>query len=103
MSKGKTPFFDGLLEGPWFDNGRFTRREVLFAFDQIIEGRDADIFRDRYFGNDGKGMTQEEVGQRHRVCSERARQVERRVLKRLRSFLLGEHVYVRQEHVTLLR
>ncbi|RMH00279.1 MAG: sigma-70 family RNA polymerase sigma factor [Deltaproteobacteria bacterium] len=67
----------------------------LRAFGATLEGREAEIFRERLLAEDP--ITLQALGDRWGVSRERARQIEKRLLKRLRKYLqdeLGEAVEV---------
>ena len=67
----------------------------LRAFGATLEGREAEIFRDRLLSDDP--VTLQSLGDRWGVSRERARQIEKRLVKRLREYLqreLGEAVQV---------
>lgn len=52
-----------------------------------LSGREMDIIRFRYGLEDGKGHTLEETGRRFSLTRERIRQIEKDVMKRLRSYV----------------
>ncbi len=60
----------------------------LDAFETTLEGRELTIFRDRWRTDPPK--TLQEIGDRYGVSRERARQLEKRVLDRLRKYLRAE-------------
>ncbi len=69
--------------------------EKLRAFGATLEGREAEIFRDRLLSEDP--VTLQALGDRWGVSRERARQIEKRLLGRLRNYLqreLGEAVQI---------
>jgi RNA polymerase sigma-32 factor len=62
--------------------------EKLDAFEATLEGRELTIFRDRWRTDPPK--TLQEIGDHYGVSRERARQLEKRVLDRLRKYLRAE-------------
>ena len=58
------------------------------AFEATLEGRELTIFRDRWRTDPPK--TLQEIGDHYGVSRERARQLEKRVLDRLRKYLRAE-------------
>ncbi|KAB2905516.1 MAG: sigma-70 family RNA polymerase sigma factor [Kofleriaceae bacterium] len=62
--------------------------EKLDAFEATLEGRELTIFRDRWRTDPPK--TLQEIGDHYGVSRERARQLEKRVLDRLRKYLRSE-------------
>ncbi len=72
------------------EKGEFQRklREKLEVFAEGLEGRDETIFRDRWLNDEP--VTLQELGQRFGVSRERVRQVEKRMLGRLREYLEKE-------------
>ncbi len=60
----------------------------LEAFAQTLEGREQTIFRERWLTEDP--MTLQEIGDRYQVSRERARQLEKRMLDRLKKYLEAE-------------
>ncbi|HUQ04295.1 MAG TPA: RNA polymerase factor sigma-32 [Kofleriaceae bacterium] len=60
----------------------------LDAFEATLEGRELTIFRDRWRTDPPK--TLQEIGDHYGVSRERARQLEKRVLDRLRKYLRAE-------------
>jgi RNA polymerase sigma-32 factor len=70
-------------------------REKLAAFGAKLKGRDKTIFEERLLASEPK--TLEEIGQRYGVTRERARQIEKRLLGKLREYLkqeLGEAIEI---------
>ena len=70
-------------------------REKLEAFGAALKGRDKTIFDERLLA--AEPLTLEQIGQRYGVTRERARQIEKRLLTRLREFLkkeMGEAVEI---------
>jgi len=70
-------------------------QEKLRRFGADLEGREQEIFRDRLIADDP--ITLQELGDRWGVSRERARQIEKRLVTRLRSYLqseLGEAVQI---------
>jgi len=63
-------------------------REKLNAFADTLEGREETIFRERWLTDEP--LTLQEIGERYGVSRERARQVEKRMLGRLREYLEKE-------------
>jgi RNA polymerase sigma-32 factor len=63
-------------------------RAKLDAFEGTLEGRELTIFRDRWRTDPPK--TLQEIGDHYGVSRERARQLEKRVLDRLRKYLRTE-------------
>jgi RNA polymerase sigma-32 factor len=63
-------------------------RGKLDTFAKTLEGREETIFRDRWLTEDP--LTLQELGDRYGVSRERARQLEKRVLTRLRKYLEDE-------------
>ena len=59
------------------------RRDLLKLVDALPE-RESDVVRSRYGMQDGRQQTYEEIAARHGVSRERARQIEREALERLR-------------------
>jgi RNA polymerase sigma-32 factor len=62
--------------------------DKLDAFEATLEGRELTIFRDRWRTDPPK--TLQEIGDHYGVSRERARQLEKRVLDRLRKYLRAE-------------
>jgi len=86
-------------EGPdeQIEREQFQRqlRAKLEAFGQTLKGRDRTIFEERLLAQEP--LTLEEIGQRYGVTRERARQVEKRLVTKLREYLkkeLGEAVEI---------
>ncbi|HEX4419570.1 MAG TPA: RNA polymerase factor sigma-32 [Kofleriaceae bacterium] len=63
-------------------------RGKLEAFAQTLEGREQTIFRERWLTEDP--LTLQEIGDRYQVSRERARQLEKRMLDRLKKYLEAE-------------
>ena len=63
-------------------------RGKLEAFAQTLEGREQTIFRERWLTDEP--LTLQEIGDRYNVSRERARQLEKRMLDRLKKFLESE-------------
>jgi RNA polymerase sigma-32 factor len=63
-------------------------RGKLETFAQTLEGREQAIFRERWLTEDP--LTLQELGDRYNVSRERARQLEKRVLDRLKKYLEAE-------------
>ncbi len=63
-------------------------RAKLEEFAQELEGRDQHIFRERWLTDEPQ--TLQEIGDKYGVSRERARQLEKRMLDRLRKFLESE-------------
>ena len=63
-------------------------KSKLETFAQTLEGREQTIFRERWLSEDP--LTLQEIGDRYSVSRERARQLEKRVLDRLKKFLEAE-------------
>jgi RNA polymerase sigma-32 factor len=63
-------------------------RKKLEAFAQTLEGREQTIFRERWLTEDP--LTLQEIGDRYQVSRERARQLEKRMLDRLKKYLEAE-------------
>ena len=72
------------------EEGEFTRllREKLETFAATLEGREETIFRERWLTD--APLTLQQIGDRYGVSRERARQLEKRMLTRLRKFLEQE-------------
>ena len=60
----------------------------LETFAQTLEGREQTIFRERWLTEDP--LTLQEIGDRYSVSRERARQLEKRMLDRLKKYLEAE-------------
>jgi RNA polymerase sigma-32 factor len=60
----------------------------LEAFAQTLEGREQTIFRERWLTDEP--LTLQEIGDRYSVSRERARQLEKRMLDRLKKYLEAE-------------
>lgn len=60
----------------------------LEAFAQTLEGREQTIFRERWLTEEPK--TLQEIGDKYNVSRERARQLEKRMLDRLKKYLEAE-------------
>jgi len=70
-------------------------RQKLEAFGATLEGREATLFHDRLLRD--PPCTLQEIGERYGISRERARQIEERLLQRLRAYLqreLGDTVNV---------
>ncbi len=63
-------------------------QEKLVRFGADLEGRELEIFRERVMSEDP--ITLQDLGDRWGVSRERARQIEKRLLTRLREYLQGE-------------
>ncbi len=63
-------------------------KSKLETFAQTLEGREQTIFRERWLSEEP--LTLQELGDRYNVSRERARQLEKRVLDRLKKFLEAE-------------
>ncbi len=63
--------------------------DKLMRFGADLEGRELEIFRDRVM-NEEDPLTLQDLGDRWGVSRERARQIEKRLLTRLRDYLQGE-------------
>ena len=63
-------------------------RQKLEAFAATLEGREATIFRERLLSD--PPLTLQEVGERYGISRERARQLEKRLLDRVRAYLRRE-------------
>jgi RNA polymerase sigma-32 factor len=63
-------------------------RGKLEAFAQTLEGREQTIFRERWLTEDP--LTLQEIGDRYQISRERARQLEKRMLDRLKKYLEAE-------------
>ncbi len=63
-------------------------REKLEEFAKTVEGREQTIFRERWLSDEP--LTLQEIGDRYGVSRERARQLEKRLMDRLRKFLEKE-------------
>src|SRR5580698_251096 len=63
-------------------------RGKLEAFAQTLEGREQAIFRERWLSEEP--LTLQELGDRYHVSRERARQLEKRMLDRLKKYLEAE-------------
>jgi RNA polymerase sigma-32 factor len=76
---------DVRVEGEEF---RALLREKLEQFAAGLEGREANLFRERWLTD--SPQTLQEIGDRFGISRERARQIEKRLLDRLRVFLEAE-------------
>ncbi|MEM9493347.1 MAG: sigma factor-like helix-turn-helix DNA-binding protein, partial [Myxococcota bacterium] len=63
-------------------------RSKLETFGETLEGREATIFQERWLTD--SPMTLQQIGDRYGVSRERARQLEKRLLGRLRKYLEAE-------------
>jgi RNA polymerase sigma-32 factor len=63
-------------------------RSKLETFAQTLEGREQTIFRERWLTDEP--LTLQELGDRYQVSRERARQLEKRMLDRLKKYLEAE-------------
>jgi len=63
-------------------------KSKLETFAQTLEGREQTIFRERWLAEEP--LTLQELGDRYNVSRERARQLEKRVLDRLKKYLEAE-------------
>jgi len=63
-------------------------RGKLEAFAKTLEGREQTIFRERWLTDEP--LTLQEIGDRYQVSRERARQLEKRMLDRLKKYLEAE-------------
>jgi len=63
-------------------------RGKLEAFARTLEGREQTIFRERWLTEEP--LTLQEIGDRYQVSRERARQLEKRMLDRLKKYLEAE-------------
>jgi len=62
----------------------------LETFAQTLEGREQTIFRERWLTEDP--LTLQQIGDRYQVSRERARQLEKRMLDRLKKYLENEGI-----------
>jgi RNA polymerase sigma-32 factor len=71
-------------------NSEFSQmlRDKLEAFANTLEGREQTIFRERWLTDEPK--TLQEIGDQYQVSRERARQLEKRMLDRLKKYLEAE-------------
>lgn len=76
---------DAQLEGSEF---RTLLKDKLTEFEKTLKGREATLFRDRLIAE--QPLTLQEVGERYRISRERARQIEARLVSRLKLFLRRE-------------
>ena len=70
-------------------------RQKLEAFESTLKGREQTLFHDRLMAD--QPLTLQEVGERYGISRERARQIEARLLSRLKQYLkkeLGDAVQV---------
>jgi RNA polymerase sigma-32 factor len=63
-------------------------RGHLETFAKTLEGREQTIFRERWLTEEP--LTLQEIGDRYQVSRERARQLEKRMLDRLKKYLEAE-------------
>ncbi|HEU4614915.1 MAG TPA: RNA polymerase factor sigma-32 [Kofleriaceae bacterium] len=63
-------------------------RDKLEKFAQTLQGREQTIFRERWLTDEP--LTLQEIGDRYNVSRERARQLEKRMLDRLKKYLESE-------------
>lgn len=63
-------------------------KEKLAIFAEGLEGREETIFRERWLTEEP--LTLQQIGDRYGVSRERARQIEKRMMGRLRTYLEGE-------------
>jgi RNA polymerase sigma-32 factor len=63
-------------------------KEKLEEFAKTVEGREETIFRERWLTDEP--MTLQQIGDRYGVSRERARQIEKRLMGRLRKYLENE-------------
>jgi RNA polymerase sigma-32 factor len=85
LSGGSIPRPDEHVEAEEF---RKLVREKLEEFAAALEGREALLFRERWLSDEPK--TLQDIGDRFGISRERARQIEKRLLGRLRTFLEKE-------------
>ena len=67
----------------------------LLEFEQTLKGREQTLFRERLIADEPRTLQQ--VGERYGISRERARQIETRLLQKLRAYLkreLGDAVQV---------
>ena len=76
---------DAQVEGTEFSD---LLRQKLEEFAQTLRGREQTIFHDRLLAD--PPLTLQEIGERYGISRERARQLEKRLLDRLRTFLKNE-------------
>ena len=76
---------DAEVEGSEFSS---LLRQKLEIFAATLEGREATIFRDRLLSD--PPLTLQEIGERYGISRERARQLEKRLLERVRAYLRRE-------------
>ncbi|HSN28979.1 MAG TPA: RNA polymerase factor sigma-32, partial [Kofleriaceae bacterium] len=71
-------------------NSEFSKmlKDKLEAFAKTLEGREQTIFRERWLTDEPK--TLQEIGDQYNVSRERARQLEKRMLDRLKKYLESE-------------
>jgi RNA polymerase sigma-32 factor len=81
---------DGMRPDVRVEEGEFTAllRKKLEAFAHTLKGREETIFRERWLTD--SPLTLQQIGDRYGVSRERARQLEKRMLTRLRKFLEQE-------------
>lgn len=72
------------------EQGEFQRvlREKLETFGATLEGRERTIFEERLLGEEPKTLA--DIGEKYGFTRERARQIEARLIKRLREYLRKE-------------
>src|SRR3954454_9061575 len=63
-------------------------KDKLETFAKTLEGREQTIFRERWLTEEPK--TLQEIGDQYNVSRERARQLEKRMLDRLKKYLEAE-------------
>jgi RNA polymerase sigma-32 factor len=98
-SASRLDFVPGGAAGPEeeYENREFSTllREKIQEFGNTLSGRDREIFELRTIASDP--LTLQEIGDRYGITRERARQIERRMMDRLRDYLreqLGDAVDV---------
>ena len=84
------PGEDGLRPDRAYAQSEFSEllRGKLETFAQTLEGREQTIFRERWLTDEP--LTLQEIGDRYNVSRERARQLEKRMLDRLKKYLENE-------------
>jgi len=71
---------------------RQNRQNYILLLLRILTNQEKDIIRLRFGLQTGEPETLEQIGRRYHVTRERIRQIEGSALKKLRRFLIGQHV-----------
>lgn len=89
---GLEPIDEGADRSPMESIIRQNRQTYIMLLLRILTSQEKDIISLRFGLQTGEPETLEEIGRRYHVTRERIRQIEGSALKKLRGFLIGQHV-----------